>query len=295
MDNLIIFNPEYQGLFPSEATFKKLATDLFFAEGPVWDSEKNCLFFTDFSADIIYKWTQEEGSVPYRKEANRPIGLTLNNDGRIISAESSAHRIAYVDEKKSEPIAVAYQGKRFHSPNDVIAKSDGSIWFTDPYSVAMGAQKELDINGVYKVSQTGDVTLVYGGLERPNGLAFSPDERTLYVNDTNLQQVFKIDIHEDGSFGKPALFATLDTSYGEGAADGMKVDAAGNVWVTGPGGIWVITPEGIPAALIKCPEFVGNFCFGGHDKSTLYITASTSVYSLPIGIKDTEGRFGCLS
>lgn len=289
MDHIILFKPEYLEFFLPEASFQKLAANLIFAEGPVWDCAKSCLFFTDFSVGIIYQWTHKEGSLPYRTQANRPIGLTLSNDGRIISAESSAHRIAYVNQQRSEPIAGTYQGKRFHSPNDVIAKRDGSIWFTDPYSVAMGEQKELDINGVYKVTPTGDVILVYGGLERPNGLAFSPDERILYVNDTNLQQIFKIAIHEDGSFDKPILFATLDTSYGEGAADGMKVDTAGNVWVTGPGGIWVITPEGIPAALIRCPELVGNFCFGGQDNSTLYIAASTSVYSLQLGIEGLKG------
>ncbi|HCD46423.1 MAG TPA: gluconolactonase [Lachnoclostridium sp.] len=284
MDHLIFFVPKYEELFLKDASFEKLSTGLSFSEGPVWDIAKNCLYFTDFANDIIYKWTKKEGSVPYRTAANRPIGLSLSYDGRIISTESSAHRIAYADEKKSERIAGFYQGKWFNSPNDVVAKSDGSIWFTDPYSTAMGAKKELDMDGVYRISQTGEVTLVTGELGRPNGLAFTPDESSLYVNDTNLQQIFKIDLFEDGSFGELRLFVTLDPSYGDGAPDGMKVDVAGNVWVTGPGGLWVITPDGIPAAVLRTPEFAGNFCFGGPDNRVLFIAACSSLYAYPVAI-----------
>ena len=276
-------------LFPENVEMEKIADGYRFTEGPVWDSDKNCLYFTDFQDDRIYCWTQAGGAVLYRDNAHRPIGLSMSSDGRIISTESSMHRIAFSDSEKSEVIAQAFQGKRFNSPNDVVAAPDGSIWFTDPYSTAMGADRELDINGVYRILPDRNVLLACGSINRPNGIAFSPDGSILYVNDTDLQQIFSFDILTEDEMKEneltPHLFAELDPSYGAGAPDGMKTDVLGNVWVTGPGGIWVISPEGKPIAILHCPEFVGNFCFGGDRNQTLFITASTSVYKMNVNVQ----------
>ena len=148
----------------------------------------------------------------------------------------------------------------------------------------MKGPKELGFNGVFSVSPKGEISLVDDTFLRPNGIAFSPDESLLYVNDTARQQIIVFSADKDKKTKKTGLFAQVDPSYGEGVVDGMKVDIEGNVYVTGPGGVWVFSPDGNALAILFIPEKVGNLCFGGKDSKTLYITASTSVYSLAVGI-----------
>ena len=278
---VISFSPLAAEIFPAKPTLQKIAEGYSFAEGPIWDVIGECLYFTDFSNNIIYCWREQSGTNVYRRNSNRSIGLSIDANGRIVSAESGMRRIAFASENKSEVITDTYQGKKLNSPNDVVVARDGSIWFTDPHSKAVSATRELDINGVYHVTPKGETKLLYGGMGRPNGIAFSKDESVLYVNDTDLQQILFFDLHADGTTEMPRVLATLDTSYGIGAPDGMKVDAKDNIWVTGPGGIWVLASDGSPIVILKCPEFVGNFCFGGMDGRMLYITASTSVSRMP--------------
>lgn len=288
------FSEAASNLFPEMISIEKIAEGYHFTEGPIWDSKKKCLYFTDFQKDRIYCWTKSDGAILYRDDAHRPIGLSMSADGRIISTESSMHRIAFANQDGSEAIAQTFQGKRFNSPNDVVVAPDGSIWFTDPYSTAMGAARELDVNGVFRIMQDGRVLLASGRINRPNGIAFSPDGSVLYVNDTDLQQIFSFSVLSADEMEKgemtPHVFAELDPSYGEGAPDGMKVDVLGNVWVTGPGGIWVLSPDGKPIAILHCPEFVGNFCFGGEENQMLFITASTSVYQVPVNVEGIVPR-----
>lgn len=283
------YSPLADRVFAAFTEVEQIATGYNFTEGPVWDIKKECLYFTDFRENKIYRWQRDTGVTLYTGQANRAIGLSMDAAGRIISTESSKHRIAYVDDKSSEQIANSYDGKQFSSPNDVVVARDGSIYFTDPYSEAMGEPRQMPFNGVFRIGapggpQSGQVRVICESIGRPNGLAFSPDESILYVNDTNLQQIFSFRMHADGGADAPQVFATLDTAYGAGAPDGMKVDVEGNVYVTGPGGLWVLAPDGEPVAVLHCPEFVGNFCFGGSDSRWLYLTASTSVYRLPVGI-----------
>jgi gluconolactonase len=143
----------------------------------------------------------------------------------------------------------------------------------------------LDYNGFYRVvpgsfGSIGEIFLLNNEIGRPNGIALSPDESVIYVNDTDTQEIFAFHLRSDGSASKIGVLSTLDTSYGPGAPDGMKVDVEGNVYVTGPGGIWAIDPSGTPICILKCPEYVGNFCFGGQDSKTIFITASTSLYAV---------------
>jgi len=282
LDKIIIFKDKARDIFYKEFDFECIANGYRFTEGPIWDNNKNCLYFTDFQDDMIYCFNENNGVSVYRSNSNRAIGLAMDNCGNIISTESSKHRIAMITDSDSTAIAEYYKGKRFNSPNDVVVSKNGTIWFTDPYSEAMGVESEIGINGIYCIKPNGDVKLVYGGIKRPNGIALSNDETVLYVNDTNLQQIFVFDINENCDFSEPKVLATLNTSYGAGAVDGMKIDYSGNIWVTGPAGIWVLEPTGEPLAILKCPEYVGNFCFGGENMKDLYITASSSVYKVPI-------------
>ncbi|MDR0876534.1 MAG: SMP-30/gluconolactonase/LRE family protein [Treponema sp.] len=278
------FSPAAKKIFSAGDDITMIASGYNFTEGPVWDIKKECLYFTDFRNDLILMWTKEAGAGIYRNKANRAIGLSMDGEGRIVSAESSSRCIAWADGEKSVAIAASYQGKKLNSPNDVVVSKSGDIFFTDPYSTALGYEREIDFNGVYTFNPGGETQLIYGGFGWPNGIALSPDESILYVNDTGLQQIFAFNITEKNYPLSPKIFATLDPAYGPGAPDGMKVDVEGNVYVTGPGGLWVLSPDGQPLVILHSPEFVGNFCFGGADSKTIFLTASTSVYRVPVGI-----------
>ena len=277
------FSPEADELFPT-TDLKKLCSGYLFSEGPVWDIKTDTLYFTDFQKFHIWQWTEKDGAALYRENSGRAIGLSMSSGGRIVSTESKEFAITYADNEKSEVIVNNFQGKHLNSPNDVVVTKDAYVFFTDPYSEMMKASRELDFNGIFSVSPQGEIRLVDDSFERPNGIAFSPDESLLYVNDSNKQSIFVYSVGKDKETKKIGLFAQVDKSYGRGVVDGMKVDTKGNVYVTGPGGLWVFSPGGAPLAILYMPENVGNFCFGGRDSKTLYITASSSVYSIEAGI-----------
>jgi gluconolactonase len=258
-----------------------LATGFEWSEGPVWEASTRAVIFTDFGPNRIYRWTERQGLLLVTDSSFRAVGLALDHDERIVSCESRKRRIArYERDGSIVSLASHYQGRRLNSPNDVIVKSDGAIYFTDPYSTAMGDTRELDHNGVYRIAPGGGEPTLVTAMDRPNGLAFSPDESLLYVDDTNRQLVEVYDVKPDGSLGPGRILTRLDTSLGKGGADGMKIDVHGNLYVTGPGGLWVITPDGAPAGLLRFPEIPANLCWGGPGLGTLYVTATTSLYSL---------------
>lgn len=277
-------SPLAEKIFPSNE-LTKICSGYLFSEGPVWDIKADCLYFTDFQKLHLWKWTEKEGAVLYQENADRAIGLSMDASGRIVSTASLIHAISYVDDKKSEVIVNAFQGKQLNSPNDVLVSKKGFIFFTDPYSEMMNGPKELGFNGIFAISPEREVTLVDDTFIRPNGLALSPDESILYVNDSAKQEIIAFRIDGSGKVQKKDFFVRVDSSYGPGVVDGMKVDIEGNVYVTGPRGIWVFSSGGDPLAVMHIPETVGNFCFGGKDSKTLYITASTSVYTLNMGIE----------
>jgi gluconolactonase len=270
-------------IFSENDAMRKLGNGYQFSEGPVWDIKKERLYFTDFFEYHIFQWTEQEGVSLYRINSNFAVGLSMDADGRLVAAEGATHSIAYTDHERSTMIVGSYSSKMLCGPNDVIVSRCGDFLFTDQYPKSIGGYRELNHNGVYRVSPSG-IKLLDGTIGRPNGIAFSPDESILYVNDTDTQEIFHYKMQSDGSASKLGVLATLDKTYGPGAPDGMKVDVEGNIYVTGPGGIWVLSPDGKPAVILRCPEYVGNFCFGASDSKTLFITASTSLYSVRTGI-----------
>ncbi|TBL80475.1 SMP-30/gluconolactonase/LRE family protein [Paenibacillus thalictri] len=277
-------------LVSENAAFDQLASGFGFTEGPAWCARSERLYFTDFTCHRIYTWNRSEGVKLFREPSGRAIGLTMDAEGRLLACESQNRRISRTETDGSvTALASRFNGNRLSSPNDVIVKSDGAVYFTDPYSTAMGDTKEQPFNGVYRWNpQTGEVDVVVAEFERPNGLAFSPDERLLYINDTNKQHIKVYEVLPDGGVSNGRMFAELDTSAGPGAADGMKCDARGNVYVTGPGGIWIYALSGETLGRIEMPEVAANLCFGTPADSpvgtTLFITASTSVYSLQLNV-----------
>lgn len=293
---IVKFSEKADRIFGRKNKLNKIADGYFFTEGPVWDEQKEILYFTNFIDNTIHQWKEGKGTSLYRGNSGRAVGLSMNADGRIVSAETKTHAVTFADSEKSEIIADQFEGKMLNSPNDVVAFSDGSLFFTDPYSVAMGDVRELDFNGVFCVPvKSGvlsgkDIILIDDRMERPNGIAFSPDESLLYVNDTNKQLIVAYQMHSDHTPSFISEFAFLDPVYGAGCADGMKVDVEGNIYLTGPGGVWVIDCSGSPVAILKMPENAGNLCFGGKGNMTLFIAATSSVYQLPVGIPGITPR-----
>lgn len=279
---ILFFDPDVMKIFAAKPAFERLAGDFGFSEGPVWMAAEGCLYFTDFPNEKIYRWDPRQETVLYTAALNRAIGLAVNGREQLVSCESRQHRIAIVNAYESRCIVDQYNGKRLNSPNDVIVAGNGDIYFTDPYSTALNLPSEQGFQGVYRVSAAGEISLVCGDIHRPNGLALSLDEEVLYVNDTDENVIYSFERNAAGQYVDKKEFARLDDSYGPGACDGMKVDRYGNIWVTGPAGIWLLNQAGSKLAIINCPEYVGNFCFGGDAYDELFITASTSVYRMKL-------------
>ncbi len=251
-----------------------------FTEGPVW-SPWGTLLFSDIPANKIYEIGKEQKV--YREPSGESNGLTFDPRGRLIACEHKNRRITRTDKDGSVTvIADRYEGKRLNSPNDVVVKSDGSIYFTDPPYGGDGTPREIDFQGVYRITPKGKVELLVKDFSMPNGLCFSPDEKRLYIGDSsNLRHIRVFDVAKDGTLTNGRVFAKVAEG---GAPDGMKVDVKGNLYSSGPGGVWVFDPNGKHLETIECPETPANLCWGGEDGKTLYITAKTSVYKLRLDV-----------
>jgi len=257
---------------------KKVISGFQFTEGPLWVGGR--LLFSDIPASTIYCWnpTADHAEV-YRRPSGRSNGLTIDNHGRLIACEHDRRVTRTKHNGVVEVLAESYGGKRLNSPNDAVVARSGAIYFTDPpYGLGEKHEgKELPYQGVFRLGTRGKLTLLDDSFERPNGLAFSPDESRLYLDDTAKRHIRVFDVRKDGSIYGGRVFAELKGSM-RGNPDGMKVDAYGNVFCTGSGGVWVIEPSGEPLGIIESPEVTSNVAWGDADLKTLYITAQTSVY-----------------
>lgn len=283
----------FYDLFPRSAELVQAATGFIFTEGPAWDAVDGSLVFSDIKGNTIYR-LKETGEISVvRRPSGMSNGLAFDGGHRLIACEHAGRRLSLFSLHNPigpiVPLAETYQGKRLNSPNDVVVASDRSIYFTDPiYGLVKELQapeaRELPFQGVYRLSLSGELTLLVDDFAGPNGLAFSPDERRLYVNDTERQHIRVFDVNERGLLENGRLFAELDVSRGEGVADGLKVDAEGRVYCVGPAGVWVFEQDGSVIGLLEVPEITSNLTWGGKDGRTLYITATSSVYRIPIGV-----------
>ncbi|MFC1802759.1 SMP-30/gluconolactonase/LRE family protein [Thermoproteota archaeon] len=265
-----------------EAQVEKILSNYQFTEGPVWIPE-GFLLFSDIPANTIYKY--ESGLKPeiFLKPSGHSNGLTLDQQGRLLICEHERRVIRLEKGGTKTILAEYYDGKRLNSPNDIVVKTDGSIYFTDPsFGLPNRTEgKELDFCGVYKIEIDGTITLLDGSVELPNGLAFSPDENTLYVDDSSSGHVYVFDVTGSGLLEKKRLFASVGGLDGKGG-DGMKVDVYGNLFCTGPRGISVFDPNGVRYGVIVCPEIPANIAWGDNDYKSMYITARTGVYRLRV-------------
>jgi gluconolactonase len=292
-----IIDPTFGRFVLGNAPVKQLATGFDWVEGPVWFGDAGCLLFSDIPNNRILRWSPETGISTYRAPSNYANGQTRDRQGRLISCEHGLRRVTRTEHDGSITVlADGYQGKRLNSPNDVVVKSDGTIWFSDPhygimsnYEGFVAAQENPCV--VYRLSpDTGALDVMVTDLNCPNGLAFSPDERRLYVADTgrmhstDAQAIHAYDCAPDGSLSNGRLFHTISP----GCADGIRVDSDGNLWSSAADGVHCISPHGLLMGKIFVPELVSNICFGGRAKHELYITATTSLYRLTLNRKGAQ-------
>jgi gluconolactonase len=286
---LAIKSEEFRGLFPKDTSAVRVATGFRFTEGPVWIEEEKRLLFSDIPANRIFTVSADGRVTTFREPSGNSNGLTRDQEGRLIACEQGNRRLTRSEKDGSiTPLADRFHGKKLNSPNDVVVKSDGAIYFTDPaYGITLD-QQEQPLEGVYRLSPDGkEISLVADDLARPNGLAFSPDEKKLYIDDSERRHIRVYEVQEDGSLSGGSLFHDMNIST-PGSPDGMKVDVEGRVYCTGAGGVWVFDDTGKHLGTIVTPEKPSNCAWGDNDWRTLYITAVTSVYKIRVnsaGIK----------
>ncbi len=259
---------------------ERLATGFVFTEGPLWHPD-GFYYFVDVRASMLYRITPGRPHEVVREKTGGGNGTTFDLQGRLILCEGDNRRVTRrALDDRFEVLVDRFEGKRLNRPNDVVCRSDGSIYFTDPGLRVPLAEREVEHAGVYRIAPDGAVSLV-ADFEYPNGLAFSPDERLLYVANTRwAQYIHVLELDADGRMARRRIFADMSSDETDGVPDGMKVDVEGRVYCTGPGGTWVFAPDGTRLGVIRTPEVPANLAFGGPDLQTLFFTARTSVYTL---------------
>ncbi|HEX9747095.1 MAG TPA: SMP-30/gluconolactonase/LRE family protein [Methylomirabilota bacterium] len=259
---------------------ERLATGFVFTEGPLWHPD-GFYYFVDVRASMLYRVTPGRPHEAVREKTGGGNGTTFDLQGRLILCEGDNRRLTRrATDDRFEVLVDRFEGKRLNRPNDVVCRSDGSLYFTDPGLRVPLAEREVEHAGVYRLTPDGAVSLV-ADFEYPNGLAFSPDERLLYVANTRwAQYIHVLELDADGRMLRRRIFADMSSDETDGVPDGMKVDVEGRVYCTGPGGTWVFAPDGTRRGIIRTPEVPANLAFGGPDLRTLFFTARTSVYTL---------------
>ena len=302
--DVVRLDSRFDKLVPLNLKIEKIAGGHKWVEGPVWNRQEAYLLFSDIPNNSIYKWQEDRGESLFLKpsgytgkapfgEEPGSNGLAFDPAGRLVLAEHGDRRIARLERSGRKTTLVdRYEGKRINSPNDLVFKSNGGLYFTDPpFGLPKSfddPHKELPFQGVYKFSKDGKLTLLTKNIKAPNGIAFSPDEKKLYVSNADASNAIWMvyDVKPDGTIanGKTLFNVTAWTKNKPGVPDGMKIDKDGNLFAAGPGGIHVIAPDGAHLGSIETGAPTGNLAWG-EDGSTLFITSNKTVYRLKLGIK----------
>jgi sugar lactone lactonase YvrE len=293
MATITVLDPALTKLVNPDAQIQRIATGFQFTEGPVWHSRERHLIFSDIPGDTLYRWTVGQGHRVFRRPSGQANGNTYDRQGQLVTCEHANRRVSRTAlDGTVEVLASHYMNKRLNSPNDVICAANGDIYFTDPpYGLRQPdgsfVGQELDFCGVYRVSAAdGTVTLLVDDFIRPNGLVLNATETQIFIDDTERHHVRVFDIGTDGALQNGRVFAEL--TYGEavGRPDGMKMDVEGNLYVAGGTleGIWVFNSEGRLYGFIRVGEGPANLAWGGDHWRTLFVTARTSVYCVPMRV-----------
>lgn len=293
-DCIDIVDERFRYFIPPNTWLERLATGFLWSEGPVWFADTGVLVWSDIPNDRMMRWT-EAGVSEFRRPSNFTNGNTRDREGRLVSCEHGSRRVTRTEADGTITVlAEKFGGKRLNSPNDVVVKSDGSIWFTDPpYGILSDyeghrAESEIGACNVYRIDPAdGGLTVVAGDFDKPNGLCFSPDEKRLYISDTGrshdadgAHHIRVFDVAADGrSLSNARVFAEIEP----GVSDGFRADTDGNIWTSAGDGVQVFDPDGHMVGRILVPETVANVTFGGARRNRLFITATTSVYAIYVG------------
>lgn len=288
-------DPALDGLLDVNAPIEKLSEGYTWSEGPAWNKATGELLFSDVPNNVVHAWKEGEGVRVFMrpsgytgvaKYGSEPgsNGLAFDGQGRLLSCEHGDRRISRLTENGGKmTVADRFEGKSFNSPNDITVHSNGSLFFTDPIYGLPAREKdplrELDFCGVFRIGTDGTVTLLTREIERPNGIALSPDEKTLYVANSHgpRPHIFAMELKSDGTAGEPTTFFDTKGLSGRGAPDGLKVDAAGNLWATGPGGLMILSPQGKLLGRVLTHRATANVAFGGSDGKSVFLTADDRI------------------
>jgi gluconolactonase len=285
-----IRDTRFESVVGKTVQFEKLGTGFLFTEGPLWHSQGKYLLFSDMPGDHLRRWSAKDGVTTFRKPSNKSNGLTWDRRGRLLACEHATSSVTRTEADGSiTTLASHYEGKELNSPNDIICKSDGAVYFSDPtygrmeyYGVPRPCQ--LAFRGVYRLDpERKTLTLLADDFGQPNGLCFSLDEKRLFINDTDRQHIRVFGVRADGTLDQGRVWAET-TGSGQGAPDGMKIDSGGNLYCCGPGGIHVFDPNAACLGVIHVPEGAANFTWGDDDLRSLFITASTSLYRVKVRV-----------
>jgi gluconolactonase len=300
--DVVALDAEILAVIPDDSALERVAGGFAFTEGPVWNADDSLLFSSP-NTNTIYRWAPPgivsvfraksgyAGADISRYEQPGSNGLTFDPQGRLVVCQHGNRRVLRVNPHGDTTVlADTYDGRNLNSPNDVVVRSDGTVYFTDPpFGLPAGGddpKRELPFSGVYRVREGEPPVLLTAELEGPNGLAFSPDERFLYVGNWDLQRktVTRYAVSAEGDLAEAEIFADLTFEPGDDAVDGLKVDTCGRIYVCGPGGIWIFAPDGRRIALLRLPESPHNLAWGDRDGRTLYVTALTSIYRIRLSV-----------
>ena len=302
--SVVRLDPAFDAIVPSGAMVETVRDGFGFINGILWVREGTAshLLVSDIPANIVHKWTPTGGITPFLERPDwttvteaRPAnvrfganGMVMDREGRIVYAAEADRAVVRLERDGRRTIlADRYEGKRLNSPNDLVFRSDGSLYFTDPGGGGRfgtwDLKKALPDQGVFLLKD-GRLRLLLQDLDRPNGIALSPDEKSLFVNDSNKRVIMRYDVQPDGAVTNGRLFVDMSTGKGAGNPDGMRFDANGNLYAVGPGGIWVINPSGKPIGMIVPPENAPGFTFGDPDGQTIYMAASSKLARIRVNV-----------
>ena len=284
--NVEIRDTRFRAVVGADVEFQEVGSGFEFTEGPIWHHLDKHLIFSDIPGNIMRRWRPDGSIETWRQPSNMANGNAYDPSGRVVTCEHATSRITRTETDGSVTVlATQYGGKELNSPNDIVVKRDGLIYFTDPgfgrqEYYGLPREQQLTFQGVYRLDpESRALTLFLHDFDQPNGLCFSLDESQLFVNDTMRGHVRVFDVDANGRLGNGRVWAEV-TGDREGVPDGMKIDSGGNLYVTGPGGIHVFTPDAICLGVIYTPQGCANFCWGEDDMKSLFITAGTSLYRL---------------
>jgi gluconolactonase len=273
---------EFKKVISPDTKVEKVATGFHFTEGPVWVRRNGgFLVFSDIPANELKQWSAKEGITTFRKPSLEANGNTIDPKQNVLSCEHLGRKVVRADAKGNVAVVVdSFDGKKFNSPNDIVVKRDGTFWFTDPDYGLGKRQREMAGKFVFRFDpRSKQVTAVATDFDEPNGLCFSPDEKILYVADSGApRHIRALDVRADGTLTNSRVFCKIDV----GVPDGIRCDKKGRVWSSAGDGVQIFMPNGTLIGKILLPETAANLCFGGNDRPTLFITATTSLYAVEI-------------